>query len=74
MRLCVTEPQIAQKPFMIDSSKFDVIEEGLKTVQGKCIVNSISLKPGESEFLKHAKQIAKYGCAVVVRGCKTKFL
>lgn len=66
LRLCVTEPQIAQKPFMIDSSKFDVIEEGLKTVQGRCIVNSISLKPGEEEFKAQARRIQKYGAAVVV--------
>jgi 5-methyltetrahydrofolate--homocysteine methyltransferase len=66
MRLCVTEPQIAAKPFMVDSSKFDVAEEALKTVQGKCIFNSISLKPGEAEFKKHALRLKKYGCAVVV--------
>jgi len=66
MRLCVTEPNIAKLPFMIDSSKWPVIEEGLKTVQGKCIVNSISLKVGEVEFLRQAKLCQRYGAAVVV--------
>ncbi len=66
LRFAVTEPQIAQKPFMIDSSKFDVCLEGLKTVQGKCIMNSISLKPGEDEFKRQAKELKKYGCAIVV--------
>ena len=55
MRLCVTDPLISKVPFMIDSSKWDVIEEGLKWVQGKCIVNSTSLKNGEARFLKEAK-------------------
>jgi len=66
LRLCVTEPQIARIPFMIDSSKWNVIEEGLKTVQGKCIVNSISLKQGEEEFLHNARIVKKFGAAVVV--------
>eukprot|EP00397_Hematodinium_sp_SG-2012_P000413 GEMP01000413.1.p1 GENE.GEMP01000413.1~~GEMP01000413.1.p1 ORF type:complete len:1999 (+),score=489.35 GEMP01000413.1:45-5999(+) len=66
LRLCVTEPQIAKLPFMIDSSKWSVIEEGLKTVQGKCIVNSISLKQGEEEFLANARLVRKYGAATVV--------
>ena len=66
MRLCVTEPNIAKLPFMIDSSKWPVIEEGLKTVQGKCIVNSISLKVGEDEFLRQANLCQCYGAAVVV--------
>jgi 5-methyltetrahydrofolate--homocysteine methyltransferase len=66
MRLCVTEPNVARLPFMIDSSKWPVIEEGLKCVQGKCIVNSISLKPGEEEFLSHAKKCMRYGAAVVI--------
>lgn len=51
---------------MIDSSNFDVIEAGLKCVQGKCIVNSISLKEGEEDFLKKAKLVLRYGAAVIV--------
>merc|ERR1719230_1630422 len=66
MRLCVTEPSVAKLPFMIDSSKWNVIEEGLKAVQGKCIVNSISLKVGEEEFLRQAKLCKRFGAAVVV--------
>jgi len=66
MRMCVTEPNISKLPFMIDSSKWPVVEEGLKCVQGKCIVNSISLKVGEEEFLRHAKLCQRYGAAVVV--------
>ena len=66
MKLCVTEPTVAKLPFMIDSSKWHVVEEGLKCVQGKCIVNSISLKPGEEEFIKHADLCMRYGAAVVV--------
>ncbi|MBV8978937.1 MAG: methionine synthase, partial [Alphaproteobacteria bacterium] len=60
------EPDIARVPLMIDSSKWSVIEAGLKCVQGKCIVNSISLKEGEEEFLKRARTILRYGAAVVV--------
>jgi 5-methyltetrahydrofolate--homocysteine methyltransferase len=66
MKLCVTDPLIARLPFMIDSSKWNVIEEGLKWVQGKCIVNSISLKAGEAEFLRCAKLCKMYGAALVV--------
>ena len=66
MKLCVTEPNVAKLPFMIDSSKWPVVEEGLKCVQGKCIVNSISLKPGEQEFLRHAELCMRYGAAVVI--------
>ena len=66
MKLCVTEPTVAKLPFMIDSSKWPVVEEGLKCVQGKCIVNSISLKPGEEEFLRHAEACMRYGAAVVI--------
>jgi len=51
---------------MLDSSKFDVIEEGLKVCQGKCIVNSISLKEGEEDFLKKARIVRRYGAAVIV--------
>merc|ERR1719162_555523 len=66
MRMCVTEPNVARLPFMIDSSKWNVIEEGLKCVQGKSIVNSISLKVGEEEFLRQATLCKRYGAAVVV--------
>merc|ERR1719191_1803519 len=66
MRMCVTEPGVAKLPFMIDSSKWDVIEEGLKWVQGKSIVNSISLKVGEEEFLRQAKLVQRYGASVVI--------
>merc|ERR1719409_690380 len=66
MRLCVTDPMISKVPFMIDSSKWDVIEEGLKWVQGKSIVNSTSLKNGEERFLKEAKACMKHGAALVV--------
>jgi 5-methyltetrahydrofolate--homocysteine methyltransferase len=61
-----SEPDIARIPIMIDSSKWSVIEAGLKCVQGKAIVNSISLKEGEALFLEHAKKIKRYGAAVVV--------
>ncbi len=60
------EPDIAKLPFMIDSSKWDIIEAGLQCVQGKCIVNSISLKEGEAAFLHHARLVRRYGAAVVV--------
>lgn len=60
------EPEISKVPIMIDSSKWDVIEAGLKCVQGKCIVNSISLKEGEAEFLNKARKIRSYGAAAVV--------
>ena len=66
MRLCVTEPNVAKLPFMIDSSKFPVVEEGLKCLQCKSIVNSISLKVGEEEFLRQAKLCMRYGAAVVI--------
>jgi 5-methyltetrahydrofolate--homocysteine methyltransferase len=60
------EPEISKVPIMIDSSKWEVIEDGLKCVQGKCIVNSISLKEGEEDFISKAKKIRAYGAAVVV--------
>lgn len=66
LNLCATEPDIAKVPIMIDSSKWEVIEAGLKCIQGKGIVNSISLKEGESAFKQQATLIAKYGAAVVV--------
>ena len=61
-----SEPEISRVPFMIDSSKWEVIEAGLKCIQGKCIVNSISLKEGEEDFLKKARLIRSYGAAAIV--------
>jgi len=66
LNLIVSEPDIARIPIMIDSSKWDIIEAGLQVVQGKCVVNSISLKEGEEEFISRAKKIKRYGAAVVV--------
>lgn len=66
LNLIASEPDIARVPVMIDSSKWSVIEAGLKCVQGKCIVNSISLKEGEEEFLRQARLAHRYGAAVVV--------
>ncbi len=66
LNLIAAEPDIARIPIMIDSSKWEIIEAGLKCVQGKAVVNSISLKEGEEEFLYHARMIKKYGAAVVV--------
>src|SRR4051812_3659283 len=66
LNLCASEPDIARVPVMIDSSKFSVIEAGLKCVQGKAIVNSISMKEGEAEFLRQARLVRNYGAAVVV--------
>jgi 5-methyltetrahydrofolate--homocysteine methyltransferase len=66
LNLVASEPDIARVPVMIDSSKFSVIEAGLKCVQGKPIVNSISMKEGEAEFLRQAKLVRAYGAAVVV--------
>lgn len=66
LNMIAAEPDIAKVPVMIDSSKWDVIVEGLKCVQGKCIVNSISLKEGEDVFIKHAEDVKRYGAAVVV--------
>ncbi|MEM9233983.1 MAG: dihydropteroate synthase, partial [Pseudomonadota bacterium] len=66
LRLIASEPDIARVPVMIDSSKWEVIEAGLKQVQGKAIVNSISLKEGEEQFLHHARLCGRYGAAVVV--------
>lgn len=66
LRIAVTEPDIAKVPFMVDSSKFHIIEAGLKACQGKCIVNSISLKVGEEEFVRQASIVKQYGAAVVV--------
>jgi len=66
LNLIATEPDIARVPVMIDSSKWEVIEAGLKCVQGKGIVNSISMKEGEAEFLRQARLVRRYGAAVVV--------
>ena len=66
LNLISSEPDIARVPIMIDSSKWDVIEAGLKCVQGKAIVNSISMKEGETEFLRQAKLCMRYGAAVIV--------
>ena len=66
LRLIASEPDISRVPIMIDSSKWEIIEAGLKNVQGKAIVNSISLKNGEKEFIDHAKKIKKYGAATIV--------
>lgn len=66
LNLLASDPDIARVPLMIDSSKWDVLEAGLKCVQGKPIVNSISLKNGEAEFLHHAKLVQSYGAAVIV--------
>jgi 5-methyltetrahydrofolate--homocysteine methyltransferase len=66
LHLIASEPEIARVPVMIDSSKWSVIEAGLKCVQGKSIVNSISLKEGEAEFLRQARLVRRYGAAVIV--------
>jgi 5-methyltetrahydrofolate--homocysteine methyltransferase len=66
LNLIAAEPDISRVPLMIDSSKWSVIEAGLKCVQGKAVVNSISLKEGEGPFLDHARKVRRYGAAVVV--------
>ncbi len=66
VRMALSDPEIASVPLMIDSSKFEVIEAGLQNSQGKAIVNSISLKEGETEFIARARTILRYGAAVVV--------
>ena len=66
VRMALSDPDIAKVPIMIDSSKFEVIEAGLQNCQGKCVVNSISLKGGEEEFIRHAQLIKQYGAAVIV--------
>lgn len=66
LNLIAGEPDIARVPIMIDSSKWDVIEKGLKCIQGKGIVNSISMKEGVDAFIHHAKLLRRYGAAVVV--------
>src|SRR3954465_4724648 len=66
LNLIAGEPDIARVPIMIDSSKWEVIEAGLKCVQGKAVVNSISMKEGEEEFLRQATLCKRYGAAVIV--------
>src|SRR5437870_9089934 len=66
IKLIASEPDIARVPIMVDSSKWEVIEAGLRCVQGRGIVNSISLKEGEEKFFEQARKVLKYGAAVVV--------
>ncbi|MGM0479930.1 MAG: methionine synthase [Bacteroidota bacterium] len=66
LNLIASEPDIARVPVMVDSSKWEIIEAGLKCVQGKGVVNSISLKEGEAQFIEHAKKVKRYGAAVIV--------
>ena len=66
VNLLVSDPEVCKVPFMIDSSKFHIVEAGLKCSQGKCIVNSISLKEGEENFKKHARIVKRHGASVVV--------
>ncbi|MCK8480860.1 methionine synthase [Psychroserpens algicola] len=66
LNLIASEPDIARIPLMIDSSKWEIIEAGLQVAQGKCVVNSISLKEGETEFIRQAKLVKRYGAAVIV--------
>ncbi|MBU2939929.1 methionine synthase [Lacinutrix sp. C3R15] len=66
LNLIASEPDISRVPIMIDSSKWEIIEAGLQVAQGKCVVNSISLKEGETEFIRQAKLVKRYGAAVIV--------
>ncbi|MEO1726590.1 MAG: methionine synthase [Bacteroidota bacterium] len=66
LNLAMAEPDISRVPVVVDSSKWEVIEAGLQCVQGKCVVNSISMKEGEEEFLRHARLARQYGAAVIV--------
>ena len=66
LNLIASEPDISRIPLMIDSSKWEIIEAGLQVAQGKCVVNSISLKEGEAEFIRQAKLVKRYGAAVIV--------
>jgi methionine synthase (B12-dependent) (EC 2.1.1.13) len=66
LHLIASEPDIAKVPIMLDSSKWDILEAGLKCIQGKGIVNSISIKEGEANFIKQAKLVRRYGAAVIV--------
>ena len=72
LNLIASEPDISRVPVMIDSSKWAIVESGLKCLQGKCIVNSISLKAGEEEFLEQARICMKFGAAVVVMASTRK--
>jgi 5-methyltetrahydrofolate--homocysteine methyltransferase len=73
LNLVASEPDVARVPLMIDSSNYNVILAGLKCAQGKCLVNSISLKEGEEDFVKKAKTIRRFGAAVVVMAVKFCF-
>jgi 5-methyltetrahydrofolate--homocysteine methyltransferase len=66
LNLIASEPDISRIPLMIDSSKWEIIEAGLQVAQGKCVVNSISLKEGEAEFIRQAKLVKRYGAAIIV--------
>src|ERR1019366_1056902 len=66
LSLLGSEPEVAKVPFMVDSSKWEVIEAGIKCLQGKGIVNSISMKEGEDKFRQHARTVLSYGAAAVV--------
>src|SRR6202012_6066931 len=66
LNLLATEPEAARLPIMVDSSRWSVIEAGLKCVQGKGVVNSLSLKEGEEAFLEQARRVRRYGAGVVV--------
>ncbi len=66
LNLIAAEPDICRVPIMIDSSKWEIIEAGLQVVQGKCVVNSISLKEGEEKFIWEATRLKRYGAAVIV--------
>ncbi len=66
LQLLTSEPELSRIPYMIDSSKWEILETGLQCLQGKCVVNSISLKEGEAVFIEQAKKLKKYGAAVVV--------
>ncbi len=66
LNLIASEPDISRVPVMIDSSKWEVIEAGLKCVQGRCVVNSISMKEGKAKFVEQAKLVRRYGAAVIV--------
>ncbi|NGP88944.1 methionine synthase [Fodinibius halophilus] len=72
LQLVAAEPDISRVPVMVDSSKWSVLKAGLKAIQGKCVVNSISLKEGEEEFKEHAREILNFGGAVVVMGFDEK--
>ena len=76
LNMVAAEPDIAKVPIMIDSSKWDVIVAGLKCCQGKCIVNSISLKEGEEKFISHARDVKRYGaaCGDVLRRTGTSYI